>query len=79
MSSIDRTEAVVSDRDADFGRVERVASELDSVDVFINHAGIAQVKILLETTPEDLEALFRVNVFGVVYGIRGIEGGLVMR
>jgi len=65
MSSIDRKEAGVSDRDADFGLVKR--------------ADVAQVKLLLETTPEDLEALFRVNVFGVVYGIRGIEGGLVMR
>ena len=43
--------ADVSDRDADFGLVERVASELGSVDVFINNAGIAQVKLLLETTP----------------------------
>ena len=65
--------ADVSDRDAVFGLVERVASELGSVDVFINNAGIAQVKLLLETTPEDLEALFRVNVFGVVYGIRGAD------
>ena len=64
--------ADVSDRDAVFGLVERVASELGSVDVFIN-AGIAQVKLLLETTPEDLEALFRVIVFGVVYGIRGAD------
>src|SRR5436309_6842883 len=64
--------ADVSDRAAVFGLVERVASELGSVDVFIN-AGIAQVKLLLETTPEDLEALFRVNVFGAVYGIRGAD------
>ena len=62
--------ADVSDRDAVFGLVERAASELGSVNVFVNNAGIAQVKLLLETTPEDLEALFRVNVFGVVYGIQ---------
>jgi meso-butanediol dehydrogenase/(S,S)-butanediol dehydrogenase/diacetyl reductase len=62
--------ADVSDRDAVFGLVERAASELGSVDIFVNNAGIAQVKLLLETTPEDLEALFRVNVFGVVYGIQ---------
>lgn len=62
--------ADVSDRDAVFGLVERAASGLGSVDVFVNNAGIAQVKLLLETTPEDLEALFRVNIFGVVYGIQ---------
>jgi meso-butanediol dehydrogenase / (S,S)-butanediol dehydrogenase / diacetyl reductase len=65
--------ADVSDRDAVFGLVERVASEFGSVDVFVNDAGIAQVKLLLETNPEDLEALFRVDVFGVVYGIRGAD------
>ena len=57
----------VTDRDAVFAMVEQVASELGSVDVMVANAGIAQVKTLLEVTPEDLQRIFEVNVFGVVY------------
>jgi meso-butanediol dehydrogenase/(S,S)-butanediol dehydrogenase/diacetyl reductase len=59
--------ADITDRDAVFAMVGRVAEELGSVDVMVANAGIAQVKTLLEVTPEDLETIFRVNVFGVVY------------
>ena len=58
--------ADVTDRDAVFAMVDRVAAELGSVDVMVANAGIAQVKPLLEVTP-DLERIFQVNVFGVVY------------
>jgi meso-butanediol dehydrogenase / (S,S)-butanediol dehydrogenase / diacetyl reductase len=57
----------VTDRDAVFAIVDRTATELGSLDVMVANAGIAQVKTLLEVTPEDLETIFRVNVFGVVY------------
>jgi meso-butanediol dehydrogenase / (S,S)-butanediol dehydrogenase / diacetyl reductase len=59
--------ADVTDRDAVFAIVDRVAAELGSVDVMIANAGIAQVKTLLEVTPEDLATIFGVNVYGVVY------------
>jgi meso-butanediol dehydrogenase / (S,S)-butanediol dehydrogenase / diacetyl reductase len=59
--------ADVTDRDAVFAMVDRVAAELGSVDVMVANAGIAQVKTLLEVTPEDLATIFGVNVFGVVY------------
>jgi meso-butanediol dehydrogenase / (S,S)-butanediol dehydrogenase / diacetyl reductase len=59
--------ADITDRDAVFAMVGRVAEELGSVDVMVANAGIAQVKTLLELTPDDLETIFRVNVFGVVY------------
>ena len=57
----------VTDRDAVFDMVDRVAGELGSVDVMVANAGIAQVKTLLEVTPEDLATIFGVNVYGVVY------------
>ena len=60
----------VSDRDAVFDIVERAAQALGGVDVMVNNAGIAQVKPLVEVEPAELETLFRVNVFGVVYGIQ---------
>ncbi len=59
--------ADVTDRAAVFAMVERVAAELGSVDVMVANAGIAQVKTILELTPEDLQRIFEVNVFGVVY------------
>jgi meso-butanediol dehydrogenase / (S,S)-butanediol dehydrogenase / diacetyl reductase len=57
----------VTDRAAVFAMVDRVADELGSVDVMVANAGIAQVKTLLEVTPEDLATIFGVNVYGVVY------------
>src|SRR6185437_5108490 len=51
-------EADVTDRDAVFAMVDRAASELGSVDVMVANAGIAQVKTLLELTPQDLETMF---------------------
>jgi meso-butanediol dehydrogenase/(S,S)-butanediol dehydrogenase/diacetyl reductase len=59
--------ADVTDRAAVFAMVDRVVDELGSVDVMVSNAGIAQVKTLLELTPEDLRNVFDVNVFGVVY------------
>jgi len=59
--------ADVTDRDAVFAMVDRVAAELGSVDIMVANAGIAQVKTLLELTPADLQRMFEVNVFGVVY------------
>jgi meso-butanediol dehydrogenase/(S,S)-butanediol dehydrogenase/diacetyl reductase len=59
--------ADVTDRAAVFAMVDQVATELGSVDVMIANAGIAQVKTLLDVTPQDLETIFAVNVYGVVY------------
>jgi NAD(P)-dependent dehydrogenase (short-subunit alcohol dehydrogenase family) len=57
----------VADRTSVFAMVERTAAELGSVDVMVANAGIAQVKTLLELTPADLQRMFEVNLFGVVY------------
>lgn len=46
------------------------ARSLGGLDVLVNNAGIVQVKPLVEVEPAELEQLFRVNVFGVVYGIQ---------
>ena len=60
----------VTDRDAVFALVDQAAHELGSVDVMVANAGIAQVKPLLDVTPDDLRKIFDVNVFGVVYSIQ---------
>lgn len=57
----------VTDRDAVFGLVEAAVAEFGRLDTMVANAGIAQVKTLLEVTPADLERMFRVNLFAVVY------------
>jgi meso-butanediol dehydrogenase / (S,S)-butanediol dehydrogenase / diacetyl reductase len=60
----------VTDRDAVFALVDQAADELGSVDVMVANAGIAQVKALLDVTPDDLRKIFDVNLFGVVYSMQ---------
>jgi NAD(P)-dependent dehydrogenase (short-subunit alcohol dehydrogenase family) len=43
-----------------FALVDQVADELGSVDVMVANAGIAQVKTLLDVTPDDLQKIFEV-------------------
>lgn len=62
--------ADVSDRDQVFAAVDQAAEELGSFDVIANNAGIAQVKPITEVTEADLEKIFRINVYSVVYGIQ---------
>ena len=62
--------ADVSDRDAMFAAVERAERDLGGFDVMVNNAGIAQVQAIADATPEEVERIFRINVFGVLWGIQ---------
>lgn len=62
--------ADVSQRDEVFKMVEQAVGHFGRLDIMVNNAGIAQVKPLEEVTPEELEQIFRINVFGVIYGIQ---------
>ena len=42
-----------------------VEAEHDRIDILVNNAGIAHVGTIEQTTPDDLDRLYRVNVFGV--------------
>jgi len=59
--------ADVTDRTAVFDMVASVARTLGRLDIMVSNAGIAQVKRLVEVESADLESLFRVNVFAVIY------------
>ncbi|MFD0710551.1 acetoin reductase [Paenibacillus sp. GCM10027626] len=50
--------------------VQAAVDHFGSINVFINNAGIEQVAPIANIKPAELEKLFQVNVFGVVYGIQ---------
>jgi len=47
------------------GAVSALFASLPRVDILVNNAGIAHVGNIEQTTPEDFERLYRVNVLGV--------------
>ena len=53
----------VGDTDA----VRAAFARLDRLDVLVNNAGIAHVGHLLQTQPDDLDRLYRINVRGVYH------------
>ncbi|MGI8311447.1 acetoin reductase [Saccharopolyspora hattusasensis] len=57
--------ADVSDPDAVRSMVETVAAELGQLNVMVANAGIANVKPLLESTPEEFDHLMSINLRGV--------------
>src|SRR5699024_469879 len=58
----------VSKQEDQFAVVQKAVDEFGSVDVFINNAGVDQVEAVEDITPEHLESIFNVNVFGTIYG-----------
>ena len=60
-------QADVSKREQVFSMVNQVVEHFERLDVMVSNAGIAQVKTLLEATEEDIEKIFKVNVYGVLY------------
>lgn len=60
----------VAQRDSQFGLVESSVKTFGELDVFINNAGIEEVSWLDECNEECLESVFKVNVFGVLYGMQ---------
>lgn len=60
----------VARREDQFALVAHAVKTFGRVDVFINNAGIEAVKPLETTLPSELEKVFNINVFSVVYGIQ---------
>lgn len=60
----------VSKREDVFSLVEQTVKAFGCVDVYVSNAGIAQVNPIFDITPEELEKIFSINVFGTVYGLQ---------
>ncbi len=69
--------ADVSDRDACFGLVAAAREQLGGIDVMVSNAGIAQVKTLLEVSPEDLQRMLGVNVGGVLWCLQAAAEAMI--
>lgn len=60
----------VTDQAGVSAAVGDAAAKLGGFDVMVNNAGVAKVDTFEEIKPEDLEFSYKINVFGVVYGIQ---------
>ena len=58
----------VTDPAALHALAERAWSELGQVDVLVNNAGVGGLGAVADAKPSDVEWIFSVNVFGVLYG-----------
>ena len=47
--------------------VEEAITRFGSIDILVNNAGIFFAKRIIELTPEDLDKIFKVNVYGPFY------------
>ena len=62
--------ADVTSRDQVYAAVDHAEKELGGFDIMVNNAGIAQVQPLADVTPQEVEAIFKVNIEGVLWGIQ---------
>ncbi|WP_428561231.1 MAG: acetoin reductase [Solidesulfovibrio sp. DCME] len=71
--------ADVSDRGQVYAAIDHAEATLGGFDIMVNNAGIAQVKALADVTPEEVERIFQINVFGVLWGIQAAAAKLLAR
>jgi 3-oxoacyl-[acyl-carrier protein] reductase len=75
-----RAEAVVvdlADHEAVEPAIEAAAKAMGGLDILVNNAGIALQKPVLDTTVEDFQRIFAVNLFGLFGALRA--AGRLMR
>ena len=56
---------------------DRLGSIHPRIDILVNNAGIAHVGTIEQTTPEDLERLYRVNIQGVFLCARAVPPAML--
>ena len=69
----------VSDSKACDDLAQRVLEEAGHIDVLVNNAGIGHVGTILQTSAEDLDRLYAVNVRGVFNLSRAFIGSMIER
>ncbi|CAK6474862.1 3-ketoacyl-ACP reductase [Peribacillus castrilensis] len=71
--------ADVADLEAVHHAVEHIKSDLGSIDILINNAGIAKFGGFLDLTPEEWEKIIRVNLMGVYNVTRAVLPDMIER
>jgi NAD(P)-dependent dehydrogenase (short-subunit alcohol dehydrogenase family) len=69
----------VSDRDAMRAFGDEVGEAVGAVDLLVNNAGVGLMAGFLETTPEDWDWIVRINLMGVVNGLRSFLPPMIER
>lgn len=64
--------ADVSDEEAFQHLIATAKNHFETIDVLVNNAGIAQVGLIEETSKEDFEKIFRINVNSIFFGIKAV-------
>lgn len=59
--------------------VEHIQSDLGSIDILINNAGVAKFGGFLDLTPEEWENIIRVNLMGVYHVTRAVLPQMIER
>jgi NAD(P)-dependent dehydrogenase (short-subunit alcohol dehydrogenase family) len=59
--------------------VDIVKTEQGRLDILVNNAGIGHVGTILETTAEDFDRLYRVNILGMFSLTKAFMGGMIDR
>lgn len=67
----------VSDHKAVTAVVESIENQYNKIDVLINNAGIAHIGSVENTSPEDLDKIYQVNVKGIYNFINSVIKGMV--
>jgi len=71
--------ADVTDEAAVADLVARCERELGAVDLLVSNAGIAQQKLLTDTTAEEWRRMFAVHVDGAFYAARAVLPGMIAK
>jgi short-subunit dehydrogenase len=71
--------ADVADREATLAAVGRLTAELGPADLLIANAGVGVPTLLEPLNVPDVERMFRVNLFGVIYAIEAVLPAMLAR
>ncbi|MBG6245675.1 diacetyl reductase [Candidatus Symbiopectobacterium sp. 'North America'] len=71
--------ADISDRAQVYAAIDQAERQLGGFDIIVNNAGIAQVQLLSDVTPEEVDRIMRINVQGTLWGIQAAAKKFIER
>ncbi|MBO0361040.1 3-ketoacyl-ACP reductase [Hymenobacter sp. BT186] len=71
--------ADITDRAAVEAAVAQAQTELGTIDILINNAGIGTFAKLVDMDPKEWEKIIQVNLFGTYYATRAVLPGMIAR